>query len=508
MKERAPLAEWKPIRGQQFLAGQWMDGEGEESFSHSPINNGLCWQGRFTSAAQADTAVAAASDAFESWSLTSQDERTAVCRSFAAFIDGHRKHLAETIAWETGKPFWEALSEVATVIGKISNAIDAQLQRRWNNAETQNDLQAVTRYKPHGAMVVLGPFNLPAHLPGAHIVPALLAGNTIVFKPSELTPAVGQWLVGAWQAAGLPAGVINLVHGAANVAQQIAADARIAGVLFTGSYRAGASLHKLLGGQPEKILALEMGGNNPLVIHKSSNLASAALQVIESAYITSGQRCTCARRLIITQQSQPERFLKTLTAAIQAIRVGLPFDDPSPYMGTLIRAAAADRILTAQESLIDRGGKALVTMQRMPASPALLSPGIIDVTELVLDDVEHFGPMLCVQLAHDFHEAVRMANRTRFGLAAGLLADSEDDYHYFVDHIRAGIVNWNRQTTGASGRLPFGGVGLSGNHMPSGYFASDYCAYPVASLEASQLPPPTNKVSPGLEGVVQACLSN
>ncbi len=338
-------------------------------------------------------------------------------------------------------------------------------------------------------------------------MPALLAGNTIVFKPSELTPAVGQWLAGAWQAAGLPAGVLNLVHGAADIAQQMAADRRIAGVLFTGSYRAGASLHKLLGGQPEKILALEMGGNNPLVVHKTSNLASAALQVIESAYITSGQRCTCARRLIVTEASQPERFLEVLTNAIGGIRVGLPFDDPSPYMGTLVRAQAAERMLSAQEELVSRGARALIAMQRQAKSPALLTPGLIETTSIKLEDVEHFGPMLCVQMVKDLEEAVQLANTTRFGLAAGLLADSEDDYHYFVEHIRAGIVNWNRQTTGASGRLPFGGVGLSGNHMPSGFFASDYCAYPVASLEASQLPPLAHKVSPGLEGAVQACMS-
>ena len=502
------MAEQISTQGQQWIDGHWLPGSGDESISRSPINDSVCWQGRFASSTQADAAVLAASQAFASWSLTSQEERTAICRNFATFVDGHRKQLGETISWETGKPFWEALSEAATVIGKVNNAIDAQRQRRWTTSETQSDLQAVTRYKPHGAMLVLGPFNLPAHLPGAHIVPALLAGNTIVFKPSELTPAVGQWLAGAWQAAGLPSGVLNLVHGAADIAQQMAADTRIAGVLFTGSYRAGASLHKLLGGQPEKILALEMGGNNPLIVHKSSNLASAALQVIESAYITSGQRCTCARRLIITEQSQPDRFLKLLISAIKAICVGLPFDDPSPYMGTLVRAQAAQRMLTAQADLLERGGQSLVSMNQLPASPALLSPGLIDTTSVPLDDMEHFGPMLCVQRAHDLGAAVQLANATRFGLAAGLLADSEDDYHYFVDHIRAGIVNWNRQTTGASGRLPFGGVGLSGNHMPSGYFASDYCAYPVASLEASQLPPATNKVSPGLEGAVQACMSS
>ncbi len=502
------MVELKSTRGQLWIAGQWCNGEGSEASSQSPINDAMVWQGRYASAAQADAAVSAAADACALWSQTSLEARTAICRGFAAFVDNHRQQLAELIAWETGKPLWESLSEVTTVIGKVANAIDAQKQRRWTTQETQGELQAITRYRPHGAMLVLGPFNLPAHLPGAHIVPALLAGNTIVFKPSELTPGVGQWLAAAWQAAGLPSGVLNLVHGAADIAQQMAADRRIAGVLFTGSYRAGASLHKLLGGQPDKILALEMGGNNPLVVHQVTNLHSAVLQVIESAYITSGQRCTCARRLIITESSQPDRFLELLTEAIGSIRVGLPFDDPAPYMGTLVRAQAAQRMMTAQDNLIERGGRALVPMRNLAASPALLSPGLLDTTGVELEDVEHFGPMLCVERARDLQTAVRLANATRFGLAAGLLADRAEDFHYFVDHVRAGIVNWNRQTTGASGRLPFGGIGLSGNHMPSGYFASDYCAYPVASLEATQLPTALSKVSPGLEEVVQTWSSN
>ena len=498
----------KTVAGQQWIDGQWSVGGGADSESRSPASDDVVWQGRFANSEQADAAVAAASAAFDGWSMRSLEDRTAICRAFAAYVDARRSELATTISLETGKPFWEALSEAATVIGKVNNAIDALRMRRSTTSEPQSDLQAVTRYKPHGAMLVLGPFNLPAHLPGAHIVPALLAGNTIVFKPSEMTPAVGQWLAVAWQAAGLPAGVLNLVHGAAEIAQQMAVDPRIAGVLFTGSYRAGASLHKLLAGHPEKILALEMGGNNPLIVHKSSNLASAALQVIESAYITSGQRCTCARRLILTEASEPDRFLKILVAAIHSIRVGLPFDEPTPYMGTLIRARAAQNMLAAEADLVARGGRALVAMQSLPASPALLSPGLIDATGMQLDDVEHFGPLLCVQRVSDLSAAIRLANSTRFGLAAGLLADSAEDYRIFVDHIRAGIVNWNRQTTGASGRLPFGGVGLSGNHMPSGFFASDYCAYPVASLEASQLPSLNQKLSPGLEGVVEACLSN
>jgi succinylglutamic semialdehyde dehydrogenase len=357
-------------------------------------------------------------------------------------------------------------------------------------------------------MIVLGPFNLPAHLPGAHIVPALLAGNTLVFKPSELTPAVGQWLAGAWQASGLPAGVLNLLHGSAELARQLASDDRVAGVLFTGSYRAGASLHQLLAGRPEVVLALEMGGNNPLVVHNVADLSSAAMHIVESAYITSGQRCTCARRLIITETSQPERLLEQLRSAISKVRTGLPFDRPQPFMGTLIRPSAAQRMMDAQAALLDNGAKAIVTMHRHENNAAMLTPGLLETTGLELEDVEHFGPLLCVIRVPSLEAAIDVANRTRFGLAAGLLADSVDDYRLFCDRIRAGIVNWNRQTTGASGRLPFGGVGASGNHAPSGYFAADYCAYPVASLESQRLPAVAAKVLPGLEEAVRACSSN
>lgn len=494
--------------GQQLICGEWVDGRGDQRAGVSPADSQICWQGRWADAKQADSALLAAEKAFGPWSLRPLEDRIALCNAFAAHVDARRDELADLIAWETGKPRWEALSEVATVIGKVINSIDALHSRRWKSLEQQSEWTAVTRYKPHGVMLVLGPFNLPAHLPGAHIVPALLAGNTIVFKPSELTPAVGQWLAAAWQSSGLPPGVLNLVHGDAVIAQQLASDDRMAGVLFTGSYRAGVSLHKLLAGKPEKVLALEMGGNNPLVIHNVSDLKRAVMQIIESAYITSGQRCTCARRLIITDTSQPDRLLDQLVCAIQAIRVGLPFDRPDVFMGTLIRPHAADQLLQAQASLVERGAESLVEMRKLPASAALLSPGLIDASTIKLDDVEHFGPLLCATRVPTLDAAIAEANATHFGLAAGLLADSVDDYHYFADRIRAGIVNWNRQTTGASGRLPFGGVGASGNHAPSGYFAADYCAYPVASLESPSPAAGAIRLSPGLEGAAQACSAN
>lgn len=502
------MTEFSPVAGRQLIGSQWTCGGGQEWTSSSPVDSRPTWRGRWADQQQAADAVAAACDAFESWARRDLQERTAICRAFARFVESQRGQLADLIAWETGKPRWEALTEVSTVVFKVEYSIDAQRARRWTTVESQTDLTAVTRYRPHGAMLVLGPFNFPAHLPGGHIVPALLAGNTIVFKPSELTPAVGQWLAEAWQHAGLPHGVLNLVHGDAAIARQMASDDRIAGVLFTGSYRAGVSLHQLLAGKPEKILALEMGGNNPLVVHNVSNLASAAMHVIESAYITSGQRCTCARRLIITASSDPQRLIELLRDAIGKLRVGLPFDQPQPFMGTLIRPAAAERMLEAQARLLERGGRAIVAMQPDSRSPALLTPGLIEVRDGQLEDVEHFGPLLSVMCVPSLDAAIQAANATRFGLAAGLLADSHEDYEHFSNRIRAGIVNWNRQTTGASGRLPFGGIGDSGNHEPSGYFAADYCAYPVASLESQHLPELSAKVLPGLEDAVRSCSSN
>lgn len=494
--------------GKQLVGANWIEGSGAEHRSTSPVDGSVTWQGRWADANEAEEAVRVAQNAFGNWSLTSLDERVEICKAMAGYVDAHRDPLAELISWETGKPKWESLGEVAAVIGKVTNSIDALRARRWTTYERQGDLTAVTRYRPHGVMLVLGPFNLPAHLPGAHIVPALLAANTILFKPSEMTPAVGQWLAQAWRLAGLPAGVLNLLHGDAVIAKQLASDDRVAGVLFTGSYRAGASLHQLLAGKPEKVLALEMGGNNPLVIHRVANDRAAVMQVIESAYVTAGQRCTCARRLILTESCKPDDFLKSLISAIRAIRVGLPFDQPQPFMGTLIRPEAATRLLAAQKALIDQGAVPLLPMSPLAGHAALLSPGLIDATGVELEDVEHFGPLLSVIRVQTLDEAIKVANATRFGLAAGILTDAEEDFIYFCDRVRAGIVNWNRQTTGASGRLPFGGVGLSGNHAPSGFFASDYCAFPVASLESPNLPNASSKVSPGLEDVARVCSSN
>jgi succinylglutamic semialdehyde dehydrogenase len=407
--------------------------------------------------------------------------------------------LVDRLCLETGKPRWEARQEVETMIGKVANSLEAYKERSAEAVSDQGAFTAVRRHRPHGVVAVLGPFNLPGHLPHSHIVPALLAGNTVVYKPSEFTPAVGEMTTDLWAQAGLPKGVLNLVQGGRNTGVSLSSHPDLDGLYFTGSYGAGLALHKLFADKPGKILALEMGGNNPLVIWDCADAEAAAHLTVQSAYITSGQRCVCARRLILPEGPEGDRYLASLQALIPRLRVGAPTETPEPFLGPVISAPAADRLLASQATLLAAGAKALVPVERLPKGPAFLSPGLLDVTSVSnLPDEEYFGPLLQVLRVKDFDRAIAEANKTRYGLAAGLVSDKRELWEKFSRRIRAGVVNWNRQTTGASGKLPFGGVGDSGNHRPSAYTAADYVAYPVASLEApkatapSQLPPGIN----------------
>ncbi len=353
------------------------------------------------------------------------------------------------------------------------------------------------RHKAHGVVAVFGPYNFPGHLPNGHIVPALLAGNTVIFKPSELTPYVAELTLKYWQQAGLPAGVINLVQGEVETGKALASHAGIDGLFFTGSSRTGHLLHEQYAGQPGKILALEMGGNNPLIVKDVADTKAAVHDIIQSAFISSGQRCTCARKLFLPAGEQGDTILEQLIKATKAIKVGNFDDADQPFMGSMISNAAAAGMVKAQQQLVELGGESLIELTHTEGT-GFVTPGIIECTNIAdFPDEEHFGPLLKIFRYTDFDAAIEKANETSFGLSAGLLGDNEADYDRFLRRIRAGIVNWNRPITGASSAAPFGGIGASGNHRASAYYAADYCAYPVASVELEKVTLPSS-LSPGL----------
>jgi len=475
-----------------FINGVWRSGEGEALTSIDPATGQPCWQGTAATASEARDAVAAARSNVARWAQTPIADRITVAERFAKLVDANRDDLAATISAETGKPRWEAAGEVDAMMKKVPVTLEVMRHRRPMEGPFQIASSGeATRYKPIGALIVLGPFNLPGHLPNGHIVPALIAGNTVVFKPSDRTPWTGVRMAALWEAAGLPAGVLNVVQGAGEVGAALVNDINHDGVLFTGGLKAGLALRRALVDQPQRILALEMGGNNPLVVRDVSDGTAAAVQTVRSAFITAGQRCTCARRLIVPEGDDGDRFLETLLGVIDGIRVDRSDGEPAPFMGPLIDGAAADAIVQASRELQKRGGRALRDVTRPGPSDAFVTPGVIDVTDVEdRADEELFGPLLQVIRAADFDAAIREANDTAFGLVAGLLSDRRDLYQHFHQHVRAGLINWNKPTTGASSQLPFGGVGKSGNFRPSGAHAIDYCTYPVASLESEALSGP------------------
>ncbi|TWT47837.1 N-succinylglutamate 5-semialdehyde dehydrogenase [Botrimarina hoheduenensis] len=482
-----------------FINGKWTAASGSPFTSTDPYNGAEIWSGAASTPAEVATAVEAARAAFPGWALLTLAERAERLRAFEALVVQHEAQIAELISREVGKPLWEAKTEATAMHKKIGVSIQAMEERCGERATPMGAGQSVTRFKPHGVVGVFGPFNFPAHLPNGHIVPALLAGNTVVFKPSELTPAVGQKAIELWEASGLPAGVINLVQGARETGVALASNQGLDGLFFTGSSQTGKLLHEQFGGRPDKVLALEMGGNNPLVIHDFEDVDAAVYLTLQSAYVTAGQRCVCAGRLILTESEANHRFLEALLAALPKIRVGHYTEQPEPFMGPLISAQAAEKVLAAQESLQKLGGKTLYPVERKPGSAALLGPGLIDMTDATeRPDDEVFGPLLQLVWVKDFDAAIEEANRTAYGLSASLVSRQQEDYDKFYKLSRAGVVNWNQPTTGAASTAPFGGVGMSGNHNPSAYFAADYCAYPVASIEQATLQVPAVK-TPGLE---------
>jgi len=424
--------------------------------------------------------------------------RCEIVERFAALVGERKEALAQAIGRETGKPLWEARTEAASMAAKAAISIAAYGERTGERRTPMADGVAVLRHRPHGVVAVFGPYNFPGHLPNGHIIPALLAGNTVVFKPSELAPDVARATVDIWREAGLPAGVLNLVQGERETGVALANHRQIDGLFFTGSSDTGTLLHRQFGGRPEIVLALEMGGNNPLVVAPVADLDAAVHHTIQSAFLSAGQRCTCARRLLVPADAFGERFLERLVEVSERISVGEYDADPQPFMGAVISAHAAAKLVAAQQGLLERGARALLPMTQRDPALGFVSPALLDVTGVAeLPDEEHFGPLVQVIRYADFDAAIARANDTAFGLSAGLLADDEALWQRFSREIRAGIVNWNRPTNGASSGAPFGGMGRSGNHRPSAYYAADYCAYPMASVESAQLQMPAS-LAPGL----------
>ncbi|WP_213271731.1 succinylglutamate-semialdehyde dehydrogenase [Hyphomonas sp.] len=467
-----------------YIDGKWRAGGGAAFSKACPATGEASWQGRSADAEDVAAAVVSAHRAFAGWSRTPLSERIDILERYAEELGKRAGDIAEAISRDMGKALWDSQAEAATMKAKIAVSVAALKERAGERDEAAAFGQARLTHRPHGVMAVFGPFNFPGHLPNGHIVPALLAGNTCIFKPSELAPSVAEIMASAFEAAGLPPGCLNVVHGGRETGAALI-EAPINGLLFTGSAATGVFFHKHFAGRPEVILALEMGGNNPLIIWDPSDVDAAADIAAQSAFLTTGQRCSCARRLILPSGAFGDAVIEAIVDRAKGIRIGA-WNTPDIFMGPLVSEQAAWQAVDFQDMIVSRGGKAILPLTASQSGTGFVSPSIVDVTQAQdIPDEELFGPLIQVVRVSGFDAAIARANATKYGLSGGLVCDDDTLWARAYTEMKAGILNRNRPTAGASGAMPFGGPGLSGNFRPGAYYAADYCAWP----QASQLAP-------------------
>lgn len=461
-----------------FVGGRWVGGSGASIVSTNPTNGD-----QILEVAELDVAAIATSteylrDGQLAWEARSVDDRIDVLRRFVELVHESGERLTHLVAAEVGKPLWEAATEVNAIAAKLAPAVEFHDRRASGDHRQLGALESLTRFRALGVCAVIGPFNFPLSMVNTHVMPALLAGNAVVIKPSEQAPALAVAYVELLLEAGVPPDVISLVHGGPAVALQLvdACD----GIFLTGSAAAGRAISARASSRADNpVLALEMGGNNPLIVWDYSDVEPVVFGVIQSAFISAGQRCSAARRLIV--RAEDVDLLPRLRSATESLVVGAPDADPAPYLGPMISARSVDRLFARYDELLNRGAQVVVPLRR--EGDCLVSPGILDVFGVDYGDEEHFGPLLLIDRVRDLGDAIARANNTQYGLAAGIYCRSRADYERFRLGVRAGIVNWNQALTGAVGNAPFGGAKASGNHRPGGSLSVDYCVYAVASLE-------------------------
>ncbi len=433
-------------------------------------------------------ATKAAREAFPKWARLPQEQRFALLRKLKEVYTAHADQLTETIARETGKPKWDAAGEAKAMINKIDITLDhsMRLVKQERIANALPGVDGVVTHMARGVMAVLGPFNFPGHLPNGHIVPALATGNTVVFKPSELTPMVGQLMAQLFEKAEFPKGVFNLVQGEGETGKRLVADENVDGILFTGSYETGLKIKQKTVEQYWKILALEMGGKNATIVWDDADLNKAIYETTIGAFMSTGQRCSCTSRIIL-HDSIADKFIDKFYETAKKLTIGHWQDNP--FMGPLINAGAVEKYVRFQEIASREGAERLMRGKALDLDKKgyYVTPSICLVDKYREDSVyqksEIFGPNVAIYRTKDLDEALKINSSTGFGLVTSIFSKNRSIYEETLFRARSGLVNWNRTTNGASSKLPFGGLGKSGNDRPAADFAVTYCTVPVASHE-------------------------
>jgi alpha-ketoglutaric semialdehyde dehydrogenase len=417
--------------------------------------------------ADVTAAVDAAVAARRSWASTAPSQRAALLEKVAAVLSGQVEDNARLMVAEEGKPLADARIEAART-PKNLQLYAGEAIRLTGATFPSDDLDATvyTRLEPVGVVGVLTPWNFPLNLASRKIGPALAAGNTVVFKPSHLTPALGDRLGAAFDEAGVPPGVVNVVHGW-DAGAHLVGDERVDAITFTGSTAVGARIHERMG--LGRRAQLELGGNNPVVVLADADMAQAAEVVARSSFSLTGQACTGAGRILVAESVIDE--LVERVAVIASEYVLGPGDGEGVTMGPLVEERSVERMEHVVASAVAAGAEVVCGGSRPTAAalargwfyPATLLVGVDPSMTLSCEEV--FGPVVGVESVVDLDDALERANDTPYGLTAAVCTTNLAAAHRFASEIEAGMVRINRPTVGAAFNAPFGGIKMSGTAL-------------------------------------------
>jgi aldehyde dehydrogenase (NAD+) len=452
-----------------FVGGEWVASASSKTTENvNPANTedvlGLV---RLSTREEARGAVESAAEAFRGWRATPAPARGRIVARFARLLEQEKENVAALLTREEGKTLSESRGELQRAINVAEFC--AGESRRMNGETIPSELPsnfAYTIRQPHGVVAVVTPWNFPVAIPVWKLAPALVAGNTVVFKPATNTPATAVRLVELFAEAGMPAGVLNLILGSGSEAgDEIVGHRAVRAISFTGSNNVGVKLYEQAARRGVRVQC-EMGGKNPVVVLEDADLSLAVESTAQGAFGSTGQRCTATSRAVVVNAVADE-FVARIAERAGAMRVGDGMDADTE-VGPIVDASQFKSVLSFMD--IGREDGAEMVCGGGPADGAGLRKGFF-VQPTVFDRVtpdmriareEIFGPVLSVLRVNDFEEALRVANDSEFGLSSSIFTNDAASVFRFVDEIETGMTPINSPTTGGEAHVPFGGIKSTG----------------------------------------------
>jgi acyl-CoA reductase-like NAD-dependent aldehyde dehydrogenase len=450
-----------------YIRGEWISiRQGREIEVRNPADQDeLLGKGFLASAREAEAAIAAAAEALPAWARTPAPKRGEIVERAGDLLRAEQDEVARLLTKEEGKTFAEAKGEVYRAYNVLNYT--AGQSRRMGGMTIPSELPknfAYTMRQPLGVVALITPWNFPICIPAWKIAPALVAGNTVIFKPSSTTPLTAARLVDIFERAGVPPGVLNLLIGSSSdVGDLLTRDRRVRGISFTGSSENGTQIYATCAARGVKAQC-EMGGKNPVVVLEDADLNLAADGIVSGAFGSTGQRCTATSRAIL-QESVADELIARMVERVSKWKLGSGLD-PDVQMGPLV---SAQQLKTVEQYIEvgKREGAKLVIGGRRPSG---LSRGFF-VEPTIFDGVrpdhriareEIFGPVLSVIRAKEYEQAIEFANTSEYGLTCSIYTNDAGRIFDFCERIEAGMVHVNSPTVGGEAQIPFGGVKSSG----------------------------------------------